>query len=326
VSKYRKDLPQLAGGLFLSDGGLETTLVFRDGIDLPCFASFVLLKDAAGRDRLRRHYEDFIGLARTEGRGLVLESPTWRASADWGARLGYEPAELAEANRAAVALLAQLRERLEVPGTPIVVSGCVGPRGDGYLAGAAMTAEAAEAYHADQIATFADSEADMIGAMTMTNVPEAVGIARAARKAGLPVAVSFTVETDGRLPTGDSLRQAVETVDRETDGAPAYFMVNCAHPIHFAGALEEPGAPDDASAPDNPGDWRLRLRGLRANASKKSHAELAASTALDEGDPVELGGEYRDLLRRHPQVALVGGCCGTDRRHLEQISRACRAA
>ncbi|SMF14725.1 homocysteine S-methyltransferase [Tistlia consotensis] len=314
MSKYRKHLPQTNGTLFLTDGGLETTLVFHDGMDLPCFASFVLMKDEAGRARLRRYYEQYIELALAEGRGMILEAPTWRASADWGERLGYSRAALAEANRAAVALIAEIRDRRETPAVPIVVSGCVGPRGDGYDPGQVMSAEAAEAYHAEQIGSFAEGEADMIGAMTMTNLPEAIGIARAAGKAGLPVAVSFTVETDGRLPTGQTLGEAIETVDRETGRAPAYYMINCAHPTHFAGTLAEGGA------------WMDRLRGLRANASRRSHAELDSSADLDDGDPVELGGEYRELLRRFRNVTVVGGCCGTDHRHVEAISRACRGA
>ncbi len=314
MSKYRNELPQLDGGLFLTDGGMETTFVFHDGIDLPHFSSVVMLRDEAGRRHVREYYERFISLAREQGYGIVLETPTWRASSDWGERLGYSPEGLAEANRAAVALVGELRERLETPATSIVVSGCIGPRGDGYDPGEAMTAAAAEAYHAGQAEIFAAAGADMIGAMTMTNVPEAVGIARAAAKAGLPVAISFTVETDGRLPTGDELGEAIEAVDRETGGAPAYFMINCAHPTHFAETLAAGG------------DWTRRLLGLRANASKQSHAELDAATELDAGDPAELGAEYRELLRRHPQVRIVGGCCGTDHRHIESIGRACAAA
>src|SRR5690606_24995766 len=280
--------------------------------------SFILMKDETGRARLRRYYERYLEIAQAEGRGLVLESATWRASADWGSKLGYTAAALAEANRSAVELLARLRERLERPATPVVVSGCVGPRGDGYDPGQVMTAEAAEAYHVAQIAAFAESEADMIGAITMTNVPEAIGITRAAAAAGLPVAVSFTVETDGRLPTGESLREAVEAVDAATDAGPAYYMINCAHPTHFSGMLAE--------AKSEGGAWLDRLLGLRANASKRSHAELDTAPDLDDGDPVELGGEYRELLEHLPRLTVVGGCCGTDHRHIEQISRACRQA
>jgi homocysteine S-methyltransferase len=174
-----------------------------------------------------------------------------------------------------------------------------------------MSAAEAESYHAEQIASFAATEADMVAAFTLSYVDEAIGIVRAARKAALPVAISFTLETDGRLPSGMSLKQAVETVDAATGAATAYYMINCAHPTHFAGALDEDG------------DWILRLRGLRANASKRSHAELDAAPDLDAGDPVELGRLYRDLRIRRPNFTVLGGCCGTDNRHVAEIRLAC---
>jgi S-methylmethionine-dependent homocysteine/selenocysteine methylase len=313
MSKYRARLPQLNGGLCLTDGGIETSLIYQDGLDLPHFAAFHLLRDAAGRAALRRYYTRYAEIARAAGVGFVLESPTWRASADWGAKLGYSPAALAEANRAAIALMQELQAELESAHTPMVVSGCVGPRGDGYVAGELMSADQAAAYHAQQIEVFAAAGADMATAITMTNASEALGVTRAARGAGLPVAISFTVETDGRLPTGQSLGEAIGEVDAATADGPAYYMINCAHPSHFEHVLAG-------------GAWTARVRGLRANASRCSHAELDAATELDAGDPVELGGQYRALRRRHPQINVLGGCCGTDERHVEQISQACRAA
>jgi S-methylmethionine-dependent homocysteine/selenocysteine methylase len=304
-------LPQLNGGLFLTDGGLETTLIFHEGVELPHFAAFLLLRTEEGRTTLKRYYERYLDIARQDRLGFVLESPTWRASADWADRLGLSRAELATLNRASIGLMQVLREAYRGLTGPLVVSGCVGPRGDGYDPGEAMTAEAAQAYHADQIAAFVEAGADMVTAITMTNTPEAIGVARAAAAAGVPVVISFTLETDGRLPTGQPLGEAIEAVDAATSSAPAYYMINCAHPTHFAGVLR----------PDAP--WSGRLGGLRANASRRSHQELNDSPDLDDGDPVELGKEHAELLRRLPSLKVLGGCCGTDHRHVEAIVRSC---
>ncbi len=314
MSTRKARLPQLDGGLFLTDGGIETCLIFLDGLELPHFAAFHLLRTADGREALRRYFERYLTIAAEGGHGFVLESPTWRASADWGAKLGYSDAELADVNRDAIRLMAELREAFAGRVSPIFVSGCVGPRGDGYDPGQIMTAEASETYHARQIAAFAEAGVDMVTAITMTNTPESIGIVRAAGKAGVPVAISFTLETDGRLPTGDSLEEAIAAVDAATGNGPAYYMINCAHPTHFADTLGQGGA------------WLARVRGLRANASRRSHAELNEAPDLDAGDPVELGGQYRDLVRRHPHINVLGGCCGTDHRHVACIGEACRAA
>ena len=313
MCKYRSRLPQLSGELFLTDGGIETSLIFHDGLDLPHFAAFHVLRDAAGRAALRRYYTRYAEIARAAGVGFVLESPTWRASADWGEKLGYSAEALAQANRDSIALMREFRAEFETARTPMVVSGCVGPRGDGYDPGQVMSPAQAEAYHAQQIGALAEAGADMVTAITMTNAAEATGVARAAQGVGLPVVISFTLETDGRLPTGQRLQDAIEEVDAATDDGPAYYMINCAHPSHFEDVLFG-------------GSWLQRLRGLRANASRRSHAELDAAPDLDAGDPVELGGQYGALRRRHPQINVVGGCCGTDHRHVAQISQACQAA
>jgi S-methylmethionine-dependent homocysteine/selenocysteine methylase len=313
MSTYRKALPQLDGGLFLTDGGIETDLIFNDGMELPHFAAFHLLQDAKGTAALGAYFARYASIARDNGTGFILESPTWRASADWGARLGYSRAALAAANARSIDLMRELRERFSGPRTPVVISGCIGPRGDGYDPGAVMSAEEAEAYHAEQIGVFAKTEADMITAITMTNANEAIGVTRAAQVAGMPVAISFTLETDGRLPTGQSLREAIEEVDGATGNGPAYFMINCAHPTHFDGTLAGKSG------------WTGRIRGLRANASRRSHAELNEAPDLDAGDPEELGGQYQGLRSRHPQINVLGGCCGTDRRHIEQICKAAMA-
>ncbi len=312
MSTHSTSLPQLTERIFLTDGGLETTLIFHDGLDLPDFAAFVLLADEDGRTALRRYFESYLAIAVDAGRGIVLETATWRASSDWGLRLGYSPEALAAANRAAVELLLELRETHQTPQVPVVVSGCVGPRGDGYHPDSLLTPDEAEAYHAEQIAVFADSGADLVTAITMTHTGEAIGFARAAAAAGIPSVVSFTVETDGRLPTGQSLQEAVEATDDETGSAPAYYMVNCAHPTHFDEALLAGTG------------WQARIRGLRANASTMSHEELDEAETLDAGDPVDLGARYAELRKDLPHLTVLGGCCGTDDRHIRSISMACR--
>ena len=310
MSKYRTRLPQLGDELFLTDGGLETTLVFHEGVDLPCFAAFDLLKNEAGIGVLRRYFERYAEIARSQEVGLVLETPTWRANPDWGAKLGYDALALGDANRRSVGLLLEIRRAFETRRTPVVISGNLGPRGDGYVPGARMSAKEAEAYHAPQIETFAGSDADMVAAFTMNYAEEAIGIALAAKAARMPVAISFTTETDGRLPSGVTLGEAIARTDEATGGYPAYYMINCAHPTHL----------DRAFAGN--GDWRDRIRGLRANASRRSHAELDESTELDMGNPEELGKEYRELRRALRRLTVVGGCCGTDHRHINAIGRA----
>jgi S-methylmethionine-dependent homocysteine/selenocysteine methylase len=311
MSKYRTRLPQISGErLFITDGGLETTLIFHHGIELPSFAAFPLLDSEQGRATLTRYFETYLAIAAEVDAGFILESATWRASPDWGALLGFSPSALATLSRRAIEMLEPLRAKHETEHRPIVISGCIGPRGDGYIAGDAMTVDEAAAYHRLQIEAFRDTAADMITAITMTNVPEATGIARAAGEAEMPVAISFTVETDGRLPSGDTLRAAIEAVDAATHAAPVYYMINCAHPTHFDGVL------DDAP-------WCRRIRGLRANASTCSHAELNESTTLDIGDPLALAEAYGRLRTRFPQLNVFGGCCGTDERHVGAIAHRC---
>jgi S-methylmethionine-dependent homocysteine/selenocysteine methylase len=302
---YRTSLPQLEGDLFLTDGGIETSLIFHQGLDLPEFAAFVLLDSDAGLDQLRRYYEPYLELARERGAGFVLESPTWRASPGWAARLEVTNEKLDALNRRAIALMEELREN--AGNAPVVISGCVGPQGDGYRPAELLSPDAARDYHSTQIGTFADTAADMVTAVTMTYADEAIGVTQAARDVGLPVVISFTVETDGLLPNGQGLGEAIEQVDETTGGAPSYYMVNCAHPTHF----------EDVLGTDEP--WRARIRGLRANASMLSHDELDAMDELDDGDPADLGARYAALRSQLPNLNVVGGCCGTDHRHIAAI-------
>ena len=309
--RYRTALPQLDGGLFVTDGGLETTLIFHEGLELPDFAAFDLLNRPGGDAALRKYFRSYADIARRFSAGLVLESATWRSSADWGERLGYDAGALDDVNRRAIRLLEEVREEYERSETPVVISGCVGPRGDGYDPKQLMSEREAEEYHARQVDTFAGTSADMVTAITMNYAEEAIGIARAARRAGMSVALSFTVETDGNLPTGQPLGEAIAETDAATSGYPIYYMINCAHPTHFAHVLTT-GA-----------RWVDRLRGLRANASAKSHAELNESPVLDEGNPEELGAHYARLKEVLPQLNVFGGCCGTDHRHVSRIAESC---
>jgi homocysteine S-methyltransferase len=311
MAKYRNNLPQLSGKLFLTDGGLETTLIFHDKIELPYFASFDLLRTVDGTRRLRDYFERYIAMAKRSRTGFVLEAPTWRANPDWAKKLGYSFDALEQVNRDAMDLLAELRFEHDTPQTPMVISGNIGPRGDGYKVENAMSAREAQDYHGWQVGVFARTEADLVSAFTINYAEEAIGVARACQAASMPCVISFTVETDGKLPSGQTLRDAIEQTDRATGNGPAYYMLNCAHPAHFADALKRGEA------------WTERLRGLRANASMRSHAELDAAPDLDIGDPADLGARYRALRREFPRFTVLGGCCGTDHRHVEQICLAC---
>ncbi len=310
-AKYREKLPQLAGDVFLTDGGIETTLIYQDGLELPCFAAFDLLKSERGRGALERYFRTHAAIARERGVGFVLESATWRASADWGAKIGYTRDAVLEANRQAIAMLLALRAELETSEAPMPISGCIGPRGDGYRVEARMTVAEAEAYHAPQVRVFAEMGADLVSAITMTHVEEALGVVRAAKAAGMPVVVSFTTETDGRLPSGQELGAAIEEVDAATGAAPVYYMINCAHPTHFRGAIAAANG------------WAGRVRGVRANASEKSHAELETATELDAGDPWDLAARCAALREWLPNLTVFGGCCGTDHRHIGALADAC---
>ena len=291
--------PSLPG--FVTDGGLETDLLYHHGVDLPEFAAFPLVDDAAGRDLLARYYADYVRIAAAAGAGLLLETPTWRANPDWGARVGYDQAATARVNADAVAFVRDLATTAAGDVPAVLVSGVVGPRGDGYVAGEAPDPEEARDYHGLQVRALAEAGADLVTALTLTTAAEAVGLALAARDADVPVVIGFTVETDGRLPDGSTLADAVATV--EETAPPEHFLVNCAHPTHVLPALD--GRP-----------WSRRILGTRVNASTLSHAELDAAEELDDGDPVRLARDQAVLTQRLPALRVLGGCCGTDARHV----------
>ncbi len=308
----RHAMPALANRLLVTDGGLETTLIFHDGLDLAHFAAFPLLDKAEGQAALRRYYDSYCAAAERSGAGCILDTPTFRASPAWAEKVGYGVPELHRVIADGVAMLGEVRAAWETADRPIVINGAIGPRGDGYSAAETMDPDTAEAFHAPQVRVYAEAGADLVMAQTMTHAGEAIGIARAAAKAGIPAIVSFTVETDGRLPDGTALREAILTADAATGASPLHYLVNCAHPSHIAPALADGGA------------WISRLGGVRANPSPKSHAELNESTTLEAGDPDELAALLAAMRGRHRHFHILGGCCGSDHRHAEKIGLACR--
>ena len=305
----KSDLDQLNEAIILTDGGIETTLIFQQGIDLPHFAAFDLLSYEEGKMILRNYYLDYINVAKKYQVSFLLESPTWRANFDWGYKMGYSHESLNRINRIAIEQLQEIKSEFEDGHTNMIISGCVGPRGDGYAPDNQMEISEAEIYHSPQIQTFKKANADMVSAITMNYVQEALGITNAAKNAKIPVVISFTVETDGRLPSGQLLKEAIEEVDRMTESYPDYYMINCAHPSHFDTVLKSDGK------------WLERIQGIRANASKKSHAELDESEHLDRGDKHDLAKNYQTLHTLLPNLKVVGGCCGTDHTHVEEICK-----
>ena len=301
---------------YLSDGGLETYLIFDKGYELPCFSAAVLLDSEEGRQDLAEYYERFLQIARQSGRGFVLDAPTWRAGVAWAGPLGQSVADVLKTNERAVQFVSKIRDRHETPALPILVNGLVGPSGDAYAPDEMLSYQDALLIHAPQIHALGRAGVDMISAMTLTHAGEAVGIVRAAAEIDIPVVIAFTLETDGRLPSGQSLADAIGEVDEATVNGPAYYMINCAHPDHFRNVLETGGA------------WTTRIGGTRSNASRMSHAELDEAETLDDGDPGELGRLNAELMRFLPNIRVVGGCCGTDHRHVGCIAihERCRPA
>ena len=307
-------LPQLSGEIFITDGGFETHMIFNENQDLPNFSAFLMTDTAEGREKMREYYRHYLPIAQRAGKGFIFDTNTWRASSDWGALVGYDAARLRQVNIDAVKFCADMQPEFAAAGVNSLVSGVFGPRRDGWKYDAVMSVDEAEDYHDAQMAAFAEAGVQYVTCYTLTNVPEAIGLANLARQQGLPIVLSFTLETDGRLPGGKPLGQAIEETDAATGGYPAYYMLNCVHPIHFAGTVREAGR------------WIDRIGGVRANASMKSHAELDESEVLDVGDWNDLAQRYQQLLPFMPSLRVIGGCCGTDHRHISAICDVCLPA
>ena len=284
----------------VTDGGLETDLIFNHGLDLPEFAAFPLLDSESGRAVLRDYYASYADIAAHAEAPLLLETPTWRANPDHASLVGYDAQALDRVNQDSVDFLAELgaaRDDL----VAWEVGGTLGPRGDGYRTDGPIDPAVAADYHRPQIESFWNAGAGRVTVLTLTEVGEAIGVARAAADVGIPAAIGFTVETDGRLPDGTPLAEAIVAVDADTP--PAYFVINCAHPTHILAGLTD-------------GEWRARVGGLRVNASTQSHAELDEAETLDDGDPTQLAADQQPLLAAFPDLQVLGGCCGTDSRHV----------
>jgi S-methylmethionine-dependent homocysteine/selenocysteine methylase len=302
-------LPNESDTLFLTDGGLETTLIFLEGFDLPYFAAFDLLKNSEGYNAIKNYYKRYLTIAENYKTNFILESPTWRANPDWIKKIGYPDNALKEINEKAVELMTELRAEFVNNIDSVLISGCIGPRGDGYVPDNFMNIEESQAYHLQQIKVLRNTAVDFISALTMNYTDEAIGIVRAAESVDLPAVISFTVETNGKLPTGESLRHAIEKVDENVKSPPLYFMINCAHPTHFFNEF----------VVNKNEKWIKRIKAIRANASCKSHAELDEATELDRGIPIELGKEYKKIRDFFPHINVFGGCCGTDEAHILEI-------
>lgn len=313
MSRAKPTLPHQADRIFLTDGGIETWLMYKRGFDLPEFSSFHLLHDTNATAAIREYYRAFADIALQLETSFIFDSLTYRASRDWGQLLGYSTAGLAEMNQKCLDLYREIAAEAGLAPERTVISGCIGPKGDAYQMNDRLTAAGAEDYHAEQIETFRNAGADLVTALTLNATDEAIGIARAAARADMPSVISFTLEKDRNLRSGETLRQAIETVDAATGSAPAFYMINCSHPVDFGPAL-------------TPGAWIDRIRGLRANASSLDHGTLCQLGHLEEGNPDELAEQYRDLKKAFPKMNVFGGCCGTDFVHVEKIGKALLAA
>ncbi|WP_328858470.1 homocysteine S-methyltransferase family protein [Williamsia herbipolensis] len=297
------------GLTYLTEGGPETEISYEHGFDLPHFVMFGLLDDDRAVAVLRGMYERYLDVAVRHGFGVLMAGVDYRASPDWAALLGFSSRQLADLQLRAIDFLREVAEprRAEVPA--LLYAGVVGPRFDAYDPARQITAVESQAYHSEQIATLARAGVDLVQTLTLSSIPEAVGVCRAAARAGLPVSVSFTLDnTTHRLSSGPSLRDAVETVDLETGpDRPAFYGVNCSHPLEFIPAVE-------------PGGWFRRVRSLRPNAALLDKIELSSLGHLERGNPTQLGELMGDLAKRHPHIDIWGGCCGTWDTHLEEIA------
>lgn len=302
------------GELFLTEGGTETEIMYKHGFELPEFAMFPLLENPIAVTAMRDMFRSQLDVAAEFAMSMLLTGIDYRASPDWGAKLGYSPHGLAQANIQSIEFLRELAGEYngQIPRT--LIGGTIGPRGDAYQLNRTITAAEAEDYHSVQLATLKQAAVDFACAATFNNIPEAVGVARAAKKIGVPLIVSLTVDSSSRLKSGPTVADAIQAIDFEAaDAAPISYLLNCSHPVEFEPALTA-------------GPWTSRLHGFRPNASKMEKLALCKLGHLEEGDPVELGRLMGGLARRYPHMNVWGGCCGTGDTHLRAIARNVRQA
>lgn len=306
----RNPFPEAQPGIFyLSEGGTETEIMYGHGFDFPEFAMFTLLDQPAAMARVREMYERYLDTAARHGFAVLMGGLDYRASTGWAARVGCSGDQLRDVQMRCIDFLRTMAEPYVSQLPAVKISGLIGPRGDAYTADTTITAEESEDYHSEQIATLASAEVDLVQALTFNNVPEAVGVARAAARHGLSVSISFILDGPKRLAAGPTLREAIEAVDELTgDERPVFYGVNCVHPDEFAGALED-------------AEWFRRVRCLRPNAVMADKVALCSLGHLESGDPVALGATMGELSRQHPHLDIWGGCCGTWDTHLEEIAR-----
>jgi S-methylmethionine-dependent homocysteine/selenocysteine methylase len=301
--------PRLDGRFYLTEGGTETEVLYKWGFELPEFAMYPLLDNAEAHEVIKNIYRRYFEAAERHDTGMLILGHDYRASPDWGAKLGYSPEGLAEMQRRTIEFLDGMRREYEGRVRDVYIGGCIGPRGDAYGTGGDISEAEAEAYHSVQLTTLGSTRADLAVATTFNNIPEAVGVVRAAERIGIPIGVNLTLTTEGRLRSGPTLREAVETIEERTNGAAAWFGTNCAHPLEFAGALADAGP------------WLERLRCIRPNAVQMDQIALCKLGHLEDGDPVELGQQMGEVARLLPRADILGGCCGTDERHLGEIAK-----
>ncbi|MEY2396937.1 MAG: homocysteine S-methyltransferase [Actinomycetota bacterium] len=306
---------QIAGLNYLTEGGTETEVMYKHGFELPEFAMFPLLDQADAMDALRGMYARYLETAARHGFGALIGGLDYRASADWAGLLGYSNDELAEFQMRAIDFLRDVAKPYESDLPSVLIAGVVGPRGDAYQVNREITTDEAEEYHSAQMSTLARAGVDLVSALTFNGVAEAVGVARAANRAGLPLCMSFIVDHEtSRLQTGPTLKDAIESVDALAgDARPTFYGINCSHPLEFMPALE-------------PGDWIERVRSLRPNAAAADKIALCTLGRLEQGDPVQLGKLMGELAAQYPHIDIWGGCCGTWDTHFDEIAANVREA
>lgn len=306
--------PPREGVFYLTEGGQETEIMYRHGHKLPDFAMYPLFARPQAMADVRDMYRRYLETAVRHGFVALMGGLDYRASPDWASKLGFDAQALADVQLRCIDLLREFAKPFEPELPDVLIVGIVGPRGDAYSLNRTITAAEAEDYHSTQLATLKRAGVDLVSAMTFNNTEEAIGVARAAAGLGLPLAISFTLDSTSRLKSGPTVRQAITTVDAATgDARPDFYGINCSHPHEFTPALE-------------PGDWMQRVRSFRPNAAMMEKQQLCQIGHLVDGDPQELGAQMGALARRYPHIDVWGGCCGTWDAHLDAIAMNVRAA